>query len=620
MTENKELFPMFSFGIKKLGLTVGFLWTAIVLGSLYVDVKTRQEFTKELAIKEAKTHFHKDQAIRLWANSHGGVYVPETERTPANPYLEGRVEERDITTPRGKHYTLMNPAYLLRQLTADFSKEYGITGHLTSLKLLNPDNEPDDWERKALESFEKGVRQTMEFTHIGDKPYLRLMEPLFIKPSCLKCHSHQGYEIGDVRGGISISLPMKNALAEERKEILVQVYSHGAIWMFGIIGLAIGSINLQRQTVKRQAVEKERARLAAAIEQAVEAVIITDLDGTIQYVNPAMETITGYTREETIGKKTSILKSGKHDQAYYKDLWDTINQGKIWKGTFINKKKDGSMYDDETTITPIINASGEPISFVAVKRDVTSEMMLARAREYFTNVTSHELRTPIHKIQLMEHLLGDIKDHENAPKNLEKFCSILAEVRCSLDHILFETDLLTKLSLTQQEKSFSNIYLYQNLKSAIETTRMTIKKEGRKVVLHEDIEGMPVDTMILGDQKMLEIAFANLLSNAVKFTPDGKSIFVKAYKEGESAGIKIVDEGVGVPKEELQNIFEPYFSAENILLYAGGQYKFKAGGIGLGLTIARMIIDYHKGKLIITSEGKGQGTQVQLTFPVTKLS
>jgi len=151
-----------------------------------------------------------------------------------------------------------------------------------------------------------------------------------------------------------------------------------------------GVIVNYRDITERMRAEEERLRLSTAIEQAAEVVVVTDREGTIQYVNPAFTRITGYTSDEAIGQNPRVLKSGQHDQAFYKDLWDTITGGKTWKGHFINKKKDGSLYDEEATISPIRSASGQITNFVAVKRDITdrkkAEEELRKSEERFRNL------------------------------------------------------------------------------------------------------------------------------------------------------------------------------------------------------------------------------------------
>ncbi len=141
-------------------------------------------------------------------------------------------------------------------------------------------------------------------------------------------------------------------------------------------GELYGYRGVDKDVTERKQAEEERMRLVTAVEQAAETIVITDRDGTIQYANPAFETITGYDRKEAIGQNTRILKSGMHGKEFYTAMWDTINSGRVWRGHLINKRKNRTLYEEEATISPVKNASGEIINFVAVKRDVTEEIKL----------------------------------------------------------------------------------------------------------------------------------------------------------------------------------------------------------------------------------------------------
>ena len=170
-------------------------WTAIIAVSTVWDIIVIKRTTREIATKEARAHFNKAQAFRYWATAHGGVYVTIDKRTPPNPSL-GHITDRDITTPSGKRLTLMNPSYIIRQLNEEFADLYGVIGHITSLRPIRPENAPDAWERSALEAFEKGSQEIVEFSKIQNTPYLRLMRPMITKEGCLKCHEIQGYITG----------------------------------------------------------------------------------------------------------------------------------------------------------------------------------------------------------------------------------------------------------------------------------------------------------------------------------------------------------------------------------------------------------------------------------------
>ncbi len=198
--------------------------TMIIGGSLTWNVYNIKQHVRELAIDKARTHAEKDQAFRVWATKHGGVYVPVSDRTPPNLYLLN-VHERDIITPLGTHLTLMNPAYMMRQMNEEYPKS-NVSGNITSLNLLRPENKPDDWERSALLAFEQGVKEVSDFVDFQGKSHLRWMQPMITQKPCLKCHEAQGYKEGDVRGGLSVSVSMAPYLAIESKEKKMLLLTH----------------------------------------------------------------------------------------------------------------------------------------------------------------------------------------------------------------------------------------------------------------------------------------------------------------------------------------------------------------------------------------------------------
>jgi hypothetical protein len=166
------------FRIILVASCLGIVWTVLLVFSCYRHITLEKDKLQSLARREAVTTFNKDQAVRLWSSEHGGVYVCVSEKTKPNPYLK-HIEERDVTTKSGRTLTLMNPAYMIRQIMGDYEKKYGTKGHITSLKPINPINEPDAWERKTLLLFEnRKTEEVMEFTREGDATFLRLMKPM----------------------------------------------------------------------------------------------------------------------------------------------------------------------------------------------------------------------------------------------------------------------------------------------------------------------------------------------------------------------------------------------------------------------------------------------------------
>jgi hypothetical protein len=232
------------------------LWSVAILIMFLADCWHLGQTMKEIALIEARAYLNKDKALRLWAASHGGVYVPVSDKTPPNPYLRN-VPERDIGTPNGRVLTLMNPAYMIRQVMSDFEQTYQVQGHITSLRYFRKETAPDAWEKTALTAFGKGTREVRDFTDIHGKPVLRIMRPLETKAPCLKCHAAQGYKIGDIRGGVSLALPMSPYLTFERKEIATHGLSFAVIWILGGAGFWLAASKLSRFMKRHDAVEEE---------------------------------------------------------------------------------------------------------------------------------------------------------------------------------------------------------------------------------------------------------------------------------------------------------------------------------------------------------------------------
>lgn len=227
--------------------------SVIVFSSLTWSIYNELQYQKNSALENAKNSFIKDLMFRKWVASHGGVYVSPTKRTPPNPYLS-HLKNRDLTTTDGKKLTLMNPAYTLRQLMNEYNGMYGAKGHITSLNLLNPKNKPTKWEKKVLKTFEKNkTTEFYEFLEKKNQEYIFYMHALVIKPSCLKCHMQQGYKVGDVRGGVSIIIPMtkynqdfNNAI----KKIIV-------VYIFFYILIVIGIYSTYK-VLKKSLLEQEK--------------------------------------------------------------------------------------------------------------------------------------------------------------------------------------------------------------------------------------------------------------------------------------------------------------------------------------------------------------------------
>lgn len=223
-----------SFVYRYLLLAVLF-WSSTIGASLFWNISNEKKQVIALATSSAIASFNKDLSFRFWGAKHGGVYVPPTKETPPNPYL-AHLKNRDVVTTDGTKLTLMNPAYMIREMMDDYKKLYGITGRIVGKVALNPDNIADESESKAIDAFIAGTAEEVIKEEIYEgEPHLRLIRPFKMKENCVKCHGHLGFKDGDVRGAIGVAIPLKPYKDIGKKLINNMIISHLLIYFLGLI-------------------------------------------------------------------------------------------------------------------------------------------------------------------------------------------------------------------------------------------------------------------------------------------------------------------------------------------------------------------------------------------------
>ncbi len=246
------------------------LWTVLIFVLARQFISFQKESVLELVETEAVSHFRADWTFRQWASEMGGFYVFVDEDTLPNPRLS-HVPEQNITTGSGRPLTLMNPAWALRSLNEFKNMENRTVGHITSLNLLREENRPDPWETEALFSFEKGRVDASGISYKEGVPFFRYMEPIYVETSCLKCHGYQGYEVGDIRGGISVSVPFSPYIAIEKAQVQSTVILFSSIYAAVFSGILLSAFLIFR---KQEAVREGSLRLRESnikLEQEVES-------------------------------------------------------------------------------------------------------------------------------------------------------------------------------------------------------------------------------------------------------------------------------------------------------------------------------------------------------------
>ena len=210
------------------------IWSLIIAVSLFYNLAQIRQRTLENVLVEATIAYEKDLLYRRWVADFGGVYVPTQKVGEPNPYLATH-PRRDLTTTEGLSLTLINPAWMARMVHDLSWEKAGALGRITSLNPLQPVNSPDSWERSALMALERGKIDTSSIETMDNKEYFRLMKPLIVEESCMECHSQQGYVVGDIRGGMSVSIPLAGQRRSAKKHSALALLTHILIWSIGVV-------------------------------------------------------------------------------------------------------------------------------------------------------------------------------------------------------------------------------------------------------------------------------------------------------------------------------------------------------------------------------------------------
>ena len=243
-------------------------WTVAIAVVLTWNFFDKRQEAIAIARSEASGAWKKEAAVYQWAADTGDIYIPVTPQMPPDANLS-HLPDRDISTPSGRKLTLISPPKIMNEVHQIAHERHGYEGHISSLQPIDSKNAPDAWEKKALEEFARGEPEAVSESSIGGARYLRFMRPLVIDESCLMCHAEQGYKVGDIRGGLSIAVPMASVWGTQLPSVLHRLIGYGGMWVLGLLGIAFLSRHLQRQVSKRQAVEEKLREAHFLLEQRV---------------------------------------------------------------------------------------------------------------------------------------------------------------------------------------------------------------------------------------------------------------------------------------------------------------------------------------------------------------
>jgi len=363
-----------------------------------------------------------------------------------------------------------------------------------------------------------------------------------------------------------------------------------------------------RDISAERAAERQMKLQSKTLEAAANGIIITDVSGRMIWVNPAFLALTGYTNEEVVGKSTRMLKSGEHDDNFYADLWETILDGKVWNGEIINRRKDGSQYPEDMTVTPITDDNSNIINFISIKQDVTERKRAEQAlkesvhiKTNFVSNVSHELRTPMASIL---GFAGTILRDKDMPDDTKmEFVGIINEEAQRLTRLIENVLDISKMEAGTIGYKMQTTHLEDVISEVIASQNVLAQK--KDISLQFEI-GKNLEPIKADSDAISQLA-VNLISNAIKFTEPSGSVKVKLSKMGKTQIFEVSDTGLGIPEADIAKIFDKFYRVE--------REKRQDAGTGIGLAIVKEIADMHKAKLEVES-AVGKGTTFRVILPL----
>jgi len=607
------------------------IWSISVTASLIWNIHKTNDQAYKSAELSAINSLNRDQAMRFWFAKHGGLYIRQSETLEPIQFIN-HLQNRDIADlDRGEIYTLHDPATILRKMMEEFPDLYKTTVRMISLYPLNEKNKPDKHEQEVLEQMKKGLSFSNLIKQINGKDTLQVMYPLWGNANCLVCHNRY-FKSEDLIGAGGVEIDMAPFLASANQIIQNLVISHSLIWVLGFIGVVVfyrqvkfwinSHLLLQDKLLDSQAnlelrVEhrtNELNKLSVAVEGSPAIIIITDDKNKIEYVNPIFTKVSGYTKDEIIGKTPVVYKSGLNDPEIYQHMWDALKNNGSWHGEFRNKRKDGSLYWVSSAISPILSATGKIQNYIAIQEDITekkrTEQELIKAKEIaetsnkakseFISSISHELRTPLNAIigfaELFEYDNSlELKHKNNAKKIFNAGNYLLKLINDILD--------LSKIESSQLDIN-REVFLFTSL---IDESLKLINPIAENKNITIVINNPDCECTIYADFIRTKQVVLNLLSNAVKYSKDNSQILIDCQNmEYGNIRVTIKDYGIGIDKEKQKQLFEPF----NRL----GAEQSNVEGTGVGLYISKQLIEAMDGLIGLESE-KLQGSSFWIELP-----
>ena len=609
--------------LKKYTGVILFIWTLFIALSLSLYFWLDNKKIKDISESIARANFEKDYAFRLWATSHGGIYVPVTKNTPPNPNL-AHIPYRDIEKPDGIKLTLMNPAYMVRQISNSSTGFFGSKSNITSLKYLYEGNKPDEWEIKALKSFESGNKEAFEYIQKNNMPYLRLMKPLSTTKGCLKCHAFQGYKVGDIRGGVGIELPLKGIYNIAKEHNYLIILGHFSLWLVVLLYILYFSFRESLRFQEKSKIEIELHNNQIYLQSLFETIpniMIATNGNYIDKANSAMLEFTGYETIESFEndydcicdlfeKGDNLLQKDNNGISWLDYIY--LNKGKLHKVcmTHNNSKRlfivwAKKLLFDENSRSVVTFTDITDLEDAYNELQNKEEIMIAQSRHAamgeMISMIAHQWRQPISVIAMgANNILADIELNTVDEKTL----------KYSAKDIIAKTQELSKTiddfrNFFRPGKVAESMLPEDIFSEALSVIGKSLENNDIEIVT-EFNNGKEIKTY---SRELMQVLI-NIIKNAkevlVEKRPQDRKIFIYIKDTKNEVKIDICDNAGGIKEDIKDKIFDPYFTT-----------KDKKSGTGLGLYMSKTIVQKHlKGNIDAYNKNGGACFEIRLPYTI----
>ncbi len=593
------------------------IWTLLLGSSLAWNIIDTIDQSESIAHHTLKYKAANNLSLQLWAVTHGNLYMKQSEAV-SSPFL-GKIVPTELFTKENQRLVLLEPSLIIQEIKERFPSLFEPYDRLISFHPLNPENLPDEWEQQVLTNAiqKKDSSEVFQLELLDNKEYLRLFKPVQMESSCVTCHHHPDWEIGQTMGGISVALAMEPYMERFYQRVYVFVLIHLLIWLIGGIALFVVTKTINKRRLERKAYERNVAESEERLQRIFDysPVMMHSLDEklTIREVNKKWLDETGYSRDEVVGLPLELFLEKESTQEMLKTLnYQFRGTGAIQNCPYRYQTKSGSII--EVLVDSTYYKEDHERFIISIGRNVTEqrkseirqEQLAHRLEEANTNLEqhieeingltyliAHDLRTPLRGInQLTDWLLTD--NYNQLDMKGKEYLELLKRRVRKMYSLISGIQHYTKAGQINPHKTKINLH------ELIESIWQTLQPESH---IYLDLS-QPLPALYSDPEPIREI-FHHLLKNAIAAIdkPTGQ-IQVRCSDIGEYCKFSVIDNGRGIPKRYHTKLFKMFQTLES-----DNEQR-----IGIGLAVIRKIITLYGGRIWLESE-ENKGSRFFFLLP-----